>query len=133
MNFVDIIIILIFAASILVGLGRGFVRELISLLTLIAAFFIATTFANQLAEGISHLSSVQHAVEQSTSAIGASTAQPASYGIYAVAFTILFIGTLLLGAIFTYMLNMAFQTGIMGLGNHLLGGLFGFVWRFLAK
>src|ERR1041385_2992010 len=59
LNWVDIVILVIFFASVLAGLIRGFVKEIISLVTWIAAFFIATMFASKLAAWFTSFPSVQ--------------------------------------------------------------------------
>ncbi len=47
-TWVDYVIILIFSLSILAGFGRGFIKEAISLITLIAAFVVAIMFSIQI-------------------------------------------------------------------------------------
>lgn len=133
MNWVDYIILAIFFFSILGGLGRGFVREMISLITLIAAFVIAIMFSNKLALAFTSSPSVQSVVTQTTSTIGMSTAQPVSYLALGISFGVLFAGTVLAGALIGYFINMAFQVGILGLGNRLLGAVFGLVRGFIIN
>jgi membrane protein required for colicin V production len=133
LNFVDFIILAIFFFSILAGLGRGFVREIVSLITWIVAFVVATTFANSLAAYFTSAPVVQTAVSQASQAIGVSAAQPVSYAALGISFAILFIGTLIAGALVGYFLNIAFQVGVLGIGNRLLGGIFGFVRGFIIN
>lgn len=121
LNWVDYIFLAIFLFSTLAGLTRGFVREVISLITLIAAFVIAILLAHPLAAMFSHSSTVQNAVEQ------ASNAQSVSYVSISIAFALLFMGTIIVGAIISSVLSMAFRVGILGFGNRLLGGIFGFI------
>ena len=52
MNWADYLIILLIALSVLIGLWRGLLREVISLVTWIAAFAIAFLFAE---DGAAHL------------------------------------------------------------------------------
>ena len=52
MNWVDYLIIIVIALSMLIGLWRGLLREVISLATWIAAFAIAFLFAE---DGAAHL------------------------------------------------------------------------------
>jgi membrane protein required for colicin V production len=125
-NWVDYIIVAIFILSILAGFGRGLVKEVVSLITLIAAFVVAIMFANPLATAFTSSSSVQNAVSQASTAIGASAAQPVSYLALGLSFGLLFAGTIIAGAIISSILNLAFQTGILGIGNRILGGVFGF-------
>lgn len=127
LNWVDIVFLAIFLFSIIAGFGRGFVREIISLATLIVAFFIATTFCNQFANYLLNLPFIQSLVNEASGATGANAATPASYLAWGVSFGILFLATVMLGSLVAYFLNAAFQTGILGIGNRILGGLFGLI------
>ncbi len=131
MNVVDVFIILIFFVSAIIGFARGFVGEVVSLLTLIAAFVVAIMFANPVATAFTHSSAVQSAVTSSSSAIGVSTAQPVSYLALGLSFGLLFAGTIICGSILKSILNIAFNTGILGFGNRVLGAGFGLVRGFL--
>lgn len=133
MNWVDYIILAIFFFSMLAGFGRGFVKEVVSLITLIAAFFVASMFANPLAVAFTSSAPVQSAVSQASNAIGVSAAQPVSYLALGISFAVLFALTVIAGSIISYILNIAFQTGILGFGNRVLGGLFGLCRGFLVN
>lgn len=133
MNFVDLIILAIFFISALVGLFRGLVSEVVSLVTLIAAFVIAILFAQPLASAFTHSAPVQDVVNQTSGAIGVSTSQPVSYLAIGISFAVLFGGTIIVGAIVKLLLNLAFQTGILGLGNRLFGAIFGLVRGFIIN
>lgn len=124
-NFVDYIILAVFFFSVLAGFGRGFVREIISLVTLFAAVVVAVMFSNTLAMNFTNSPEVQNTVNQASSAIGASVSQPVSYIAIAICFALLFAGTMLFGSLVGYFINMAFQFGILGLGNRLFGAVFG--------
>ncbi|EKD72123.1 MAG: CvpA family protein [uncultured bacterium] len=125
-NWIDYVIIGIFFFSIIAGLIRGLAKEVISLLTLIAAFIVASMFSSKLAAMFTASSSVQGIVDQASSSVGVSAAQPVSYAAIGISFAVLFIGTIIVGAIVGFFLNLAFQSGILGFGNRLLGGIFGF-------
>lgn len=133
LNWVDYIILAIFFFSILSGFGRGFVREVVSLVTLIAAFVIAILFSNALALAFTSSAPVQNAVTQASSAIGMNAAQPVSYLALGISFGVLFAGTVIVGSLIGYFLNVAFQTGILGIGNRILGAGFGFCRGFLIN
>src|SRR5690242_11242791 len=107
LNWIDYVILAIFFLSVLAGFARGLVREIVSLVTIVAAFVIATMFSNALAESFTSAPSVQNAVTQATNTIGMNTAQPVSYLAIGVAFALLFAGTLVVGAIVGAILNMA--------------------------
>lgn len=131
LNIIDYLLLAVFAFSILAGFGRGFVREMVSLLTIIAAFIVATMFANQVATSFTTSPGVQNAVSQATSAIGVNTAQPVSYIALGISFGVLFAGTIIIGALIGFFLNIAFQTGMLGIGNRILGAIFGFARGFI--
>jgi membrane protein required for colicin V production len=133
LSWVDYIFLAIFFFSILSGFARGFVREVIGLGALIAAFVLAALFAQPLAEYFTSSAPVQGVVNQASSAIGVSAAKPVTYMAIGVSFSVVFAATLLVGALFGYLMNAIFQTGILGLGNRLLGGLFGLGRGFLLN
>lgn len=127
LNIIDILILVIIFGSVIIGFGRGLVSELLSLLTVIAAFVIAIMFTTALANFFTTSAPVQTVVSQTSSAIGTSTATPVSYVAYGVSFAALFVGTMIVGSVIKWILNLIFSYGILGLGNRLLGGVFGFV------
>ena len=133
LNWVDYVFIVIFLYSMLSGFFRGFVKEIVSLATLIIAFIVATLFANPLATAFTNSDSVQSAVGQASNAMGSSAAGPASYIAIGLSFFVLFIATIIIGAIISAILNLAFQAGILGFGNRILGAVFGLVRAFLVN
>lgn len=134
LNFVDIILIIIFFCSIIIGFGRGFVREVISLGTFILAFIVAIYFTTPLAAMITNSTFVQNMINQASGSVGSANAsQSANYVAMGIAFGLLFLGTIIVGAIFGWILNLAFQSGMLGFGNRLLGGIFGFVRGYLLN
>ena len=133
LNFIDYILLAVFAFSILVGFGRGFVREVVSLATLIVSVVVAIAFANPVAMSFTSSPGVQSAVSQASSAIGVNTAQPVSYIAIGISFAVLFAGTITIGAIIGFFLNFAFQTGMLGVGNRILGAMFGFARGFILN
>lgn len=131
MNIVDIIVIVIFASSIVIGFGRGFVKEVISFLSLIAAVVIATLFSNQVATSMTNSPTVHHLVGRSSDAMGVNTAQPASYIAVGLSFFLILIGVLIIGAIIGAILNSIFQFGVLGASNRIFGAVFGLVRGFI--
>jgi membrane protein required for colicin V production len=131
MNIVDIIVIVIFASSIVIGFGRGFVKEVISFLSLIAAVVIATLFSNQVATSMTNSPTVRHLIGRSSDAMGVSTAEPASYIAVGLSFFLILIGVLIIGAIIGAILNSIFQFGVLGAGNRIFGAVFGLVRGFI--
>jgi membrane protein required for colicin V production len=105
MNWFDFTIISIIAFSTLISLVRGFVKEAVSLFIWIAAFFVARTFYPQLAE---LLSQINEPTLRNATAIG-----------------ILFIGTLIVGALINYVISQLVRvTGLSGT-DRALGMVFG--------
>ena len=124
-NWVDYVILAIFVLSALAGLGRGLIKEVISLITLVVAFVVAAMFANPIANSFISSNKAQEAINQATATVGVSTAQPVSYAAIGLSFACIFAATVLIGALIGMIINLAFQAGGGGFGNRLLGALFG--------
>lgn len=133
LNWVDYIILAVFFFSVLAGFGRGLVREIISLATIVAAFIVASLFAGSLADMFTSSASVQTVVTQASNSTGVNAAQSASYIALGLSFTLIFVGTIIAGSLIGYFINMAFQAGVLGIGNRLLGGVFGLVRGFIIN
>lgn len=105
MNWFDFTIIGIIAISAVISLVRGFVKEAISLVIWVAAFLISRTFYPQLAQ---YLTQIDEPMVRDASAIG-----------------ILFVGTLIVGALFNYIISqLVIATGLSGT-DRALGAVFG--------
>lgn len=106
MIWVDYAILAIIAVSALVGLFRGFFREAVGLASWVIAFWLAFHFCNPVAELLQHWIAV-HSIR------------------LAVAFGIIFILVLIIGAIANFMVSkLVEQTGFAGT-DRALGGVFG--------
>lgn len=143
-NGVDYIIIGILALSVLAGLLRGLVKEVLGLLTWIVAFVVSTMFAGQLANTFASkhtqsatpstdsLSAATDAISSSTAALSSSTnlmaSTPGHPSLLAVgtSFICIFIGILIIGKFITYFISAAVDGGGVGFGNRFLGAIFGF-------
>lgn len=105
MIWVDYAILAIIGISTLVSLVRGFVKEAISVVIWIGAFFIASTFYSALAV---HLSNITDQFLRNAAAI-----------------TILFVSTLIIGALINYIIGqLVNKTGLSGT-DRVLGLAFG--------
>lgn len=109
LNWIDYGFITLFLLSIIAGFARGFVREIVSLIALVAAVYVAMTFSPQLA---AHF---------------AGEGQTASNLMLVTCFLLLFVGVIVVGAFVGYLLNLMFQFSGLGFANRFLGGLFGFI------
>ena len=105
MVWIDYAILTVIGISTLISLVRGFVKEAISLVVWIGAFFIASTFYPNLATLLTNIS--DHFLRN------------------AAAIAILFIVTLILGAMVNYVIGQLVQkTGLSGT-DRVLGLAFG--------
>jgi membrane protein required for colicin V production len=105
MNWFDLTILGVIAISSLISLIRGFSKEAVSLVTWFFAFFIASNFYPEVSQ---YLTQIQDELIRNTAAIA-----------------ILFISTLLLGALVNYIINrLVSVTGLSGT-DRLLGVIFG--------
>ena len=119
LNSVDTIILLVFFASILVGLMRGFIREIISLFTWIAAFVISILFSGALANTFTG-----SAASSSTSSLGAGSAHMLALSS---CFIGLFVATLIIGSFVGRFISQMVESQGVSLANRFLGALFGFI------
>ena len=104
----DWMIIAVVVLSTLLSLKRGFVKEVMSLVTWVVAFIIAVKFTSQLQTLL--------------------IAQVQNYQIrYVVAFIALFIATLVLGALVNFVLGSLVQATGLSSTDRIIGMLFGFV------
>ena len=110
LNWIDWGFLLVFLLSIIFGFVRGFIGSIVSLLFLIVAVYLAVKYAPQLA---THFAG------------SPGREQTISYLILIGMFFLIFIVTILVGALVSYLLSLVFQFGGLGLINSFLGGLFG--------
>ena len=106
MTWFDYSVIAIVILSALLGYWRGLVYEILSLLGWVVAGIVARLFAAK-------------AAPYMPAALGAEAVRTAA------AFTLLFIGTLIIGGIVAWMLSKLFKWVGLGWLDSLLGGVFG--------
>jgi len=105
MIWVDYAIMAVVGISTLISLVRGFVKEAISLVIWISAFFIASSFYSNLASFLTNISDI--------------------FLRNAASIAILFIATLILGALINYIIGqLVSKTGLSGT-DRVLGLAFG--------
>lgn len=117
-NWVDYVILAIFFLSLLAGLMRGFVKEVIGLITWLAAFVAAIMFSTRLATAVTSSSP--------------SSDQPVSLLATSLSFICIFIGVLILGKLIGYVFSRAVEGGGVSFMNRLLGAIFGLARGFLT-
>ena len=104
-SYIDLIIIGIIAFSVIVSLLRGFVREVMSLASWVVAFLVANNFYPYLANYLTQIQS--------------------EYLRDGAAIAILFVATLIIGAIVNYVISqLVDKTGLSGT-YRVLGACFG--------
>lgn len=103
---VDVLILTITAISCMFGLWRGFVKEVLSLLAWIVALLVARVYSGGLAP-----------------MLGAWIVSETMQQIFA--FAVLFIATLLLGALVNHLVAKLIDISGLKLTDRLLGGVFG--------
>lgn len=107
MNWTDYIIIGVLALSVLIGLWRGLVSEVLALAIWIAAFWVAWTFGPVVAAHFDHI------IELPSARI-------------IVGYGICFVTVLILGALLRFVIHKLIETTGLSGTDRLLGMLFGF-------
>jgi membrane protein required for colicin V production len=107
-NWTDYIIIGVLALSVLVGLWRGLIAELLSLVIWIAAFWVAAVF------GATVAAQFEHAISLPMARIS-------------LGYAICFFGVLLLGALLRFATRRLIQSTGLGGVDRLFGLAFGFI------
>jgi membrane protein required for colicin V production len=133
MNWIDYAILAIVFFSVVIGMVRGLIKELFSLIIFIAAFFIATKYSEAVAAYFTNTPSVHNAMSNSLSSININTSQSISYGAVCISFIALFVITILIGACVNFFINFFFHAGFIGVSNHLFGIVFGFCRGIIAS
>jgi len=107
MNWLDIAIALITLLSCVFGLWRGLIKEVLSLVTWIAALLLAKTYTVVLASSVF------------TNFIDNSSIR------YVVAFTIIFILVMMIGTFLNFLMSKILAVTGLKFADRLLGGVFG--------
>ncbi len=106
LDWVDVSILMVTAVSCMFGLWRGFVREVLSLLAWIVALLIARVYSDDFAP-----------------MLGSWIASEAMRKVFA--FAVLFIATLIVGAMLNHLVAKLIAISGLKLTDRLLGGVFG--------
>lgn len=108
MNWLDIVIIGVISVSALISLKRGFVKELMSLVTWVAAILIARVYAYDFSHYLSDFAN------DGKSAL-------------VLAFFVLFIGTLIVGSLINFVVSQFVHAVGLSLMDRFLGVAFGVI------
>lgn len=106
MNALDWFLVILFAAGVLLGLMRGFMRILIGILSLIVAFFLASRWQ----EPLSQILISRHVSET-----------PARVAAY----LIVFLGTLIAGGLVAWIVSKMLKIAMLSWADRLAGGALG--------
>ena len=106
LDWVDVSILMVTAVSCMFGLWRGFVREVLSLLAWIVALLIARVYSADFAP-----------------MLGGWIASEPMRQVFA--FAVLFIATLIVGAMLNHLVSKLIDISGLKLTDRLLGGVFG--------
>jgi membrane protein required for colicin V production len=128
LNAVDYFVLFTFGLSMLAGYIRGFLKEIISLASFVAASILSTLFAGKLAAMFSGTASasMQGMVDSVSNTVGGGSVNaPMSVIAVGVSFAAIFMATLFVGYIVgTLVTGIASGAG-ESLSNRFLGALFG--------
>lgn len=108
MNAIDIAIISVIAISSLFGLWRGFVKEILSLVSWVAALVLARLYSDPLSEMLVPL-------------IDSSGAR------YVTAFVIIFVAVMMIGTLINVLVSKLLSVSGLNVVNRIFGGGFGIV------
>ncbi len=124
-NWVDYVVLAIFVLSIMAGLARGVIKEVIAVITWIAAFIISILFSARLASAFTNSSTVQDAINNATTTAGVNPTQSISMLSLGLSFISLFVATLIVGSLINFVITRVIEGQGVSITNHLFGGVFG--------
>lgn len=106
MNGVDAAILIVIVLSSLFGLWRGLIKEVLSLLTWVAALLVARVYSEVLAEILNNV--IDSAAVR-----------------YVTAFVVLFVVVMMLGTLLNHLMSKLLTVTGLKFADRLLGGVFG--------
>jgi membrane protein required for colicin V production len=115
LNYLDILALLILLISVVTAVVKGLIMELLSLASVVAGLFLAVVFYPDLAGFFGFL--------------GLCVDLAAEF----LAFVVIFVGTLVVGAIVSAVVNRALKSLHLKWIDRFLGGIFGFVRGYLIN
>jgi len=112
-NALDVGLVILFALGAGLGLAKGFVRILIGILSLLAAFFLASRYQDQIAAVLI----ARHVSET-----------PASIGAY----VLVFLATMIAGGLVAWIVGKILKLAMLSTADRLAGGAFGILAAILG-
>ena len=132
-NGIDFLILGIFLLSMILGMTKGVVKEVLSLFTWIAAFIVASLFSSRLAAYFTNMPELQSVISTATNSVGINPAQPIGWLAFGISFIALFSVTMITGSLISTLISGAVNSIGLGIINRLLGGVFGLVRGLLVS
>ena len=118
-TWIDIIIVVIFLISTTIALLRGFVREAVSIVTWVAAIWLALSQSEQ----VSFL--LPEAIDSASFSLGENEYGPNIR--VGIAFVLIMVGVLVFGALINFVLSQIMKAQILKGVDRMLGMVFGLV------
>lgn len=112
---------------------RGLVKEMIGLLTWLAAFVVACLFSGPASKGITTSPIMVNIIQRASESIGINSERPVAMLAIGVSFIGLFIITLVIGNFINRLISSGFERQGISLANRVLGALFGLGRGFLTN
>ena len=120
LSWIDIGIVIILLISVAISMFRGFVKEATSLASWVVAIWLAMTFSNQVALFL------PVSIDEATFNFGVNEFEVSKLRA-GIAFILIIIGTLIVGALLNYMLSKLTQARALRGIDRILGAFFGVV------
>lgn len=120
MNYVDLAIFFIILISLIIGIYKGFIREILSLMSLILALVSAFYFANYPVQWFDEFLRDWQPETLGTTFDGGAV-------VFAISFVMVFLIVLIVGRLLTRVLSTLVDQSFLKGVNRLLGGLFGLI------
>jgi len=120
MSWLDIIIVLVIVISALIGFTRGFVKEAVSVITWVAAIWLAVAFSGDLAAWL------PQSLERAAFSLGGTDFEIRNMRV-GIAFVLIAIATLIVGAVINLLLAKVTRAQVVKGADRFLGLAFGIV------
>src|SRR5699024_8842722 len=128
---ISILLILILVFGFFMGMKRGFILQLMHLLSFIIAFTVAVLYYKKLAPNLLSWIPYPDITSEQSSAIYLASMQMENPYYNAIAFALLFFGTKIILQIIDSMLDFVARLPVLQQLNKLLGAILGFVEVYL--